>query len=219
MKKIGIAIIVIVIGIVTISWNKFFTRDTKEDKKLYAIVEKGDLTIELIVKGNLKPLKSMAISAPRRGGKITHLIPEGTYVKKGDLLAQFDKVDLEKAVTDAEYTLEQELINEDRRKREADKNITQTNLKLKEARRNLRSIIPDVIDGKKTSADLKWAKYNLKEAQINFELANKDYEQYQIKGSPNLRQARDRLEKAKKALAGADIKSPSQGLVVYEPIR
>lgn len=205
-------------GYFLVTKTNFFKKPEKKDELLFANVERGDITLKLNVKGNTKPFKSTIITAPSRGGKITYLIPEGMYAKQGDLLVQFDKVDLEKAVTDAEYDVEQQTNEEERRAHEADKKITQTKLRLQESRESLRAIIPQVLDGKKNVDDLNWAKYNLKEADINYTLAKKDYQQYLIKGSPQLRQAKDRLRKAKDALAEADILSPAPGLVVYETI-
>ena len=217
--KVSIAIVAfVVVSIFVFSKSRFTAKKTGEDKPVYATAKKGDIIIRLDAKGRLKPLKSTVITAPRRGGKVTYLIPEGTYVKKGDLLAQFDKVDLEKAVNDAKFNLEEELIKEDTRKRESDKKITKTRLILQGTRDSLRKILPEVIDGKKTAKDLQWAKYNLKEAGINYEEAKKAYEQYQIKGSPQLRRRRDALKKAERNLAEATMRSPSQGLVVYEII-
>lgn len=214
------AIIIAVIGSVTYTYrDKIFKKPQKKEELLFAAVEKGNLTLKLNVKGNTKPFKSTLVTSPSRGGKITYLLPEGTYAKKGDLLIQFDKVDLEKAVTDTEFSLEEQKINEEKRGHEADKTITQTKLKLQAARQSLRSVIPDVLEGKKTVDDLNWAKYNLKEAEINYEVAKKDYQQYQIKGSPQLRQAKDQLKKAKDNLAETDVISPSPGLVVYETVR
>ena len=47
----------------------------------------------------------------------------------------------------------------------------------------MRKILPEVLDGKKTASDLDWAKYNLKEAEINYELAKRELDKIQEKTS------------------------------------
>jgi len=186
--------------------------------KSCAVVQKGDLDIVLSVKGRLKPLKSTMVNTSQPG-KVIYLIAEGTYVKAGELLVSMEKTDLEKAAIDAKYKYEQEILNEDKNRSAAEKNIALMEIKLKDARENLRTVIPDVIAGKKTPADLKLAKYTLKEAEINCRLAKSDFEQYQKEGSAGLRQARTNYEKARKSLSDADILSPAPGLVVFEDFR
>ncbi|MDP2314098.1 MAG: efflux RND transporter periplasmic adaptor subunit [Pseudomonadota bacterium] len=68
-----------------------------------AEVEQGTLSVVLGVPGELEAVKSENVSAPNvRGGlKITSLAEEGTRVKAGDLLVEFDPTDLVKEMEQA----------------------------------------------------------------------------------------------------------------------
>ncbi|MFA5859591.1 MAG: efflux RND transporter periplasmic adaptor subunit [Elusimicrobiota bacterium] len=224
MKKrywliLAILILAIFGGIFYGNKKKIFNSKPKESNITLAEAQRGNITIKLQVKGIVKPLKSIPIYPPNRGGKITFLITEGAYVKNDDLIAQFDKVDLETRLSDDNYRLEQEFINEDKRLKDADKQVTQSYLKLQEAREKLRAVIPEVMNGNKSSADLKWAKQSVKEATIDYDLAKRYYTQYKTTGSPQMRDAKRNNEQLKKDLTQTDVYAPAEGLVVYEEVR
>ena len=72
-------------------------------------VQQGEFVISLILKGGeLEAVKAENVTAPQVRGElqITHLFPEGEQVDIGDLLAEFDKVEFEKRVTETEQALE-----------------------------------------------------------------------------------------------------------------
>ncbi len=60
---------------------------------IFADVKKGDLIIKIVESGSLRSLNSVILGSEIRSNqaKIVKLIPEGTYVKKGDLIVQFDE--------------------------------------------------------------------------------------------------------------------------------
>ncbi|MBU0753736.1 MAG: HlyD family secretion protein, partial [Planctomycetes bacterium] len=71
------------------------------------VVSRGDLRISVIEGGSLKAQKSVKIECEVEGqSTVVFLIPEGSYVKKGDLLVQLDSSDLEERFTQQEITYE-----------------------------------------------------------------------------------------------------------------
>ncbi|MFH2002669.1 MAG: hypothetical protein ABIK28_23565, partial [Planctomycetota bacterium] len=70
-------------------------------------VTRGDLVISIVEGGNLKAQKSVQIECEVEGkATIVTLIPEGTYVKAGDLLVELDSSDLEERFTQQEISYE-----------------------------------------------------------------------------------------------------------------
>jgi multidrug resistance efflux pump len=67
------------------------------DRDLTVVVRRGNLKIRLTETGVLRPVLSITYRAPLAGREleITHLVPEGTRVKKDDLLIRLDTTDLE----------------------------------------------------------------------------------------------------------------------------
>ena len=57
-----------------------------------AEVKRGDFTDYLELRGQLKAIKSVMVSAPAEAEdvRILHLVPDGSRVKKGDVLVEFD---------------------------------------------------------------------------------------------------------------------------------
>lgn len=220
VKKNRIAMPAVWVGVLVISLFLFIsiTKNRQKSDILFEEAASGDIVISLSTKGYLKPIDSVLIRSPISGGKITFLIPEGSYVEEEELIVQFDKTNLEKDVTEAEFAVEQQQMNETIRRQEAEKRVLQTRLKLQKARDALETVTEEVLVNKKTAYDFRLAKSNLKEARISHELAKNEYGQYEEEGSPQIRQARKKLKSAKEYLRQADVYSPSQGLVVYENV-
>jgi multidrug resistance efflux pump len=67
------------------------------DSDLTISARRGNLKIRLTETGVLRPVRSITYRAPLAGREleITRLVPEGTRVKKGDLLVRLDTTDLE----------------------------------------------------------------------------------------------------------------------------
>ncbi len=189
-------------------------------------VEKGDFLIPLTTKGELKAIHSISITVPRLRGispRITRLVPEGTVVKKGDFLVQFDPSELLDKIHKRENELKNALAElrklkadiESRQKElESELEIQrysyqQARLQLKqmefesEARRRDRELAM-----KKAEIALKQAQFKLKSQKLIDEAALE-------KAQLAVDQARSNLEEAKKNFKALTILAPADGLVVY----
>jgi multidrug efflux pump subunit AcrA (membrane-fusion protein) len=75
-------------------------------------VTKGDFVDYLEIRGEIRPAKSVILSAPLRSGGdllITKLIPNGAAVKKGDILVEFDTTTLQQHLEERESDLKSAL--------------------------------------------------------------------------------------------------------------
>lgn len=89
-------------------------------------VTKGDFIDYIQIRGDIRPVKSVVVSAPLQSGGdllITKLVKNGAAVKKGDILVEFDKVtleqrlqerqsDLKSAEADIQQSVEQRTVND-----------------------------------------------------------------------------------------------------------
>ena len=71
-------------------------------------VTKGDFIDYLQIRGDIRPAKSVVLSAPVQSGGdllITKLVKNGSAVKKGDVLVEFDRVTLEQRLQERQSDL------------------------------------------------------------------------------------------------------------------
>lgn len=92
--------IFILIGLVVLVVIYLLSREGEEAAALTTEVKKGEFKIEVTTTGELQAKRSEKIRGPsglRKAGifniKITDLVDEGTYVKKGDYIGALDKTD------------------------------------------------------------------------------------------------------------------------------
>ena len=106
-KVIGAIVIVSLICIIVL-WLKVVRGNEQSDSNLVTFVAKrGHLTISVLESGTIKPKERLIIKNELEGRtSIISLIPEGTKVKKGDLLVELDASALEDALIDQEIAVQ-----------------------------------------------------------------------------------------------------------------
>ncbi|HEX5474818.1 MAG TPA: efflux RND transporter periplasmic adaptor subunit [Vicinamibacterales bacterium] len=74
-----------------------------------AAVARGDFVDYIQIRGEIKPVKSVVLSAPMRSGdlQIVELAKNGTAVKKGDVLVEFDGTSIRLRMDDIRSTLKE----------------------------------------------------------------------------------------------------------------
>ncbi|WP_082839977.1 efflux RND transporter periplasmic adaptor subunit [Gemmata sp. SH-PL17] len=98
-----------VLVVAAIGWGapKLWPKHRVEDV-LTATASVGDLDIVVSDKGELESAESVQVMCEvEGGGKITTILPEGTPVKKGDVVARFDTDVLQKGINEQEVKWEQ----------------------------------------------------------------------------------------------------------------
>jgi len=86
---------------------KMFKGD-KVDGARWAAVEKGQFVVELVESGEIRSVNSQYVKAPNvwwGEPQIIEMVLEGTMVKQGDFLAQFDTSDMEKELLNRKESL------------------------------------------------------------------------------------------------------------------
>jgi HlyD family secretion protein len=106
--KVIIALLVLA-GVAFGGWE-FITRDVTSDHAASYVAKKEKFVRRVTAEGNLRAVKATKITVPRPIGsftpmKIAWLATDGTYVKKGDVVAKFDPTDPEKNLRDGQSDL------------------------------------------------------------------------------------------------------------------
>jgi multidrug efflux pump subunit AcrA (membrane-fusion protein) len=179
-----------------------------------AAVERGEFKISIVRSGEVKARRSVTVSAPTVGEKlvITRLIPEGTFVKKGDVLVEFDTTDLLERLRSAE----RELV------------AAQAELELTEAKNSLREkeLLEEIRKkklglmqaegGSPVGTENAGQELELAEARYYTEL--KVMEAEVVKTETNIARSEERLASARKSLGELTVRAPIDGLVIHEKV-
>lgn len=193
-------------------------------------VKRGDFSVTVTTAGELRARKFVQITVPPNTQqaeayqlKIATLVPEGTVVKEGDLVAELDRSPLASKMQEVSLALQ---------KAEAQHKQAQldTTLTLSQAREDLRSMQLQ-LEEKRIAKDQaqfeapsvrRQAEIDLEKATRGLAKATTDYktktEQAVAKMSEvgaDLERQRNRLKIVQDVMSGFTIKAPSSGMVIY----
>jgi HlyD family secretion protein len=191
-------------------------------------VRKGDFDTTLTFSGELRAVDRMTISGPRawrtRNLVITYLAPEGSEVKPGDVLVEFDTTDLEarrleveQSREDAQLTIAQTKADIESQRQDLLLSLAQNEKDLKVAQLYI-GIDPQLIP----AADAEQYKYTYNTAQVNVEKAKEklatldktEKAQMQVV-KLQFAQADLDLQRIQAAIDKLTIRATAPGLVVY----
>jgi len=98
-----IAAVVVVAG----AWNVVRATSSSAPALATAEVTRGDYVDVVEVRGDVRPVRSMVVTAPPDAGELTivTLAKNGTDVKKGDVVAQFDAMTLRRTIQERQSEL------------------------------------------------------------------------------------------------------------------
>ncbi len=100
-------ILIPVIGLVLVIAIFIGSRGGGAGESMNHTVEKGDFVISIVEGGTLEAVNEVVVKNTIDGdSRIIWLIPEGSYVKKGDLLVEFDTGEAEKSVEEQRVEFE-----------------------------------------------------------------------------------------------------------------
>jgi len=199
-----------------------------EDFPMYEI-SKSEFVIDLESKGEVKAVDSHVIKSPGNiwgNIRIVKMIPEGTEVKTGDFLIQFDTAEFmqkqreaENEVATAEANHESKLANIKKQVAELSSQLKIEEYNLEQTRLRAKNAIYESENKQKE------IEFTLKKAEISFQqLKDKKKSMVKIHAAElkqtelQVDQANIKLERAQKDLQQLTLTSPDTGLVVYREI-
>ena len=219
---------VLVVGLPT-AW--LLARSPRDSEaRLSAPVRKGDFTVPVTVSGELRALKFVQITVPQNAQqagayqmKISTLVPEGTVVKAGDVVAELDRSTLANKLQDvtvalqkAEAVYEQAMLDSTLTLSKAREDIRTMELGLEEKRlAKEQSVYEAPTVRRQAEIDLEKADRALTQARADYKTR---VEQAQAKmrevGADKMRQS-NLLAVVQDVLANFTIRAPAPGMVIY----
>jgi multidrug efflux pump subunit AcrA (membrane-fusion protein) len=196
----------------------------------YAVVKQGDFNVDLVEAGDVEAFSQKLISAPMMWGaklQVTDLVSEGTVVKQGDFLLQFDISDLEDTKKLREDQVES--LKADLEKLKAQQALTiynqEQSLQLAEYSHEQAKLRVEMRKFE-SQAKQEEARLDLKQAQIDMERVRKQLESQKIihasqivKMQTSINEAENRLESTVDRINRLQLHAPADGMVVYQQVR
>ena len=97
-----VVVFVLIVGVVV----AFSRGSSKIDPSKLAKVEKGDLAKSVVATGKVEPITKVEVKSKASGIVKKLLVEYGDRVKKGQLLAQLDKIEIEAGVEQSKAALQ-----------------------------------------------------------------------------------------------------------------
>lgn len=221
----------IIIGAVALLVALIVFWPSSQEERLFSKVQRGDFRIEVMTSGEIKAKKSEDIKGPEglRSNnihqiKITDLIAEGTYVKKGDYIAQLDKSAVAEKITTA--TIEMEKIVSELEQAKID-----TTIEMIKLRDDLLNMKYDIDEKKLVLSQSQYEPPTVKrQAEMDLEKTNRNYSQavknYALKERQNrtkvhqvqilLREKQNVLNRLEMLVNELTILAPKDGMLIYK---
>jgi len=193
-----------------------------------AEAQRGEFIIDIRTKGELKALNSVAVGVPARvwGVRIVRMAPEGSMVKAGDFLIQFDTSQFTQEVEQRKNELLNAQAELESQRATAASTLAQLESAFKQQQYSYEQaklryeMMKYEAESKRREQEL-----NLKKAELSLKQAEQKIASQKAIDEANIKkaglkvqQAKLRLEEAQRRLEALTLKAPTDGLVVYKEI-
>lgn len=212
-------------------WARFHFWSDPASVSIMAPVKKGPLIISVSTSGELQALNSEEIKGPITmqaagiyNAKISYLIPEGTVVKEGDLIAELDKSDVLGKLKDGAADLNK-----------IESEYLQTKLDTALDMRKLRDeLVNQKFDMEEKKLQMEQSKFEppavIRQAEIDMQKAERAYKQsetnYKLKLQQNqakmgsvtatLNKQQGKMQQLQELLQAFTVKAPKAGMLIYK---
>ena len=192
-------------------------------------IQPRDFTLKIMANGELQSAESVTIgvpSVPIQRLRIAWVIPDGTHVKKGDVLVEFDPTELDLKVMEHRNDLEIALqkLSKGEMASTSEKTDVMKDKKIAELElEKINEFLPrdeqifarrQIIEGQ---LDKDYTEKKIVFADARLQLKGRVYSLEEAILMLELGQADTRINQAKNALASLKLISPGTGIIVYEP--
>jgi len=200
------------------------------ESTLFAQVKRGDFTVTVTTSGELRAPKFVQVTLPQNAMqaqvfnlKIASLVPEGTIVKEGEVVAEVDRSPLATKQTEVSLTLQKaEAVHEQA--------MLDSTLKLGKAREDMKTMELTLEEKKIAKEQAVFEAPSVKrQAELDYEKATRamaqakvDYKTQTEQAQAKMREVgadRDRQKNLLKSImdvmAGMTITAPAPGMVIY----
>lgn len=228
MKK-KIFFSVLAAGLLIVLWA-FLGSDTNEQADLWVDVKKGDFVVEVTTTGELQAKNSIRIRGPRGAQtiqvwnmNIQSLVPEGTMVQKGDLVAELDRSDVMTRMQNAQLEVQQEESQLEKAQLDSSLTLSQARDELENLRFQLeenqiaveQSVYESPAVQRKNQIELERTERRLAQEEKNYQTRIRQEEAKIREIEVGLEQERNNLARIQEVMSGFTIRAPENGMVVY----
>lgn len=206
-------------------------RDTGEDDPaVVATVKRGPFRVVVTTSGELRARKFVQIQGPSDmqqaevwQTKISSIVPEGTVVKEGDVVAELDRSgvgakisEVSLALQKAQAQFEQATLDSALNLSKAREEIRTQESAMEEARLAKEQAVYEAPTVKrKAEIDLEKATRALAQSKSDYKTKTEQAQAKMREVGSDLEQQRNRLARMQKVMEAFSIRAPAQGMVIY----
>ena len=226
--KIAVAVLALVGGAAFIGLRSSENGDGPRS----APVERGEFVTRVQATGTLEAEVAYEIGPPSVQGfweyNLSWMIPEGSYVKQGDVVARFDATEIEERLREHRAALETTEQEKEKEKRNLDVDLRQLRLDLTKAEGELKTVNLDLELPEGMVSDIEVQRNRLQQGlasrRVDFLSEKIDFESDLLASKLELLDVKRDYEQSKisyneKAKSKFAVRAPVSGLVVYMPKR
>lgn len=207
-------------------------RDTgSDDPTLVARATRGEFTVTVRTAGELGALESMEITAPAGARqaqiyqmRISSLVPEGTVVDSGDVVAELDRSELASkqseamlALEKAEAVYEQAALDSTLTLSQAREDIRSRELALEEARlEKEQSVYEPPTVQRQAEISLERAQRALDQGRADYQTKTEQARAKMREVGADVERERNKLGVIQGVMEGFTVRAPAPGMVIYE---
>jgi len=225
-----VALLAIIAAATGVSAWYFAPAGTKDDSAVIARVKKGDFHVVVTIAGELRAKKFVQIQGPLNmqqaeiwQTKISSLVPEGTVVKEGDVVAELDRsaiaaklAEISLALQKAEAQLTQAQLDSTLNLATAREDMKTMELSLEE-KRLIKEQAAYESPSIKRQAEIDYEKATraLAQAKTNYVTKTQQAVAKMAEVGSDVQRQRNKLTIVQEVLGNFTIKAPSPGMVIY----
>ena len=200
------------------------------DSPVIARVKRGDFKVTVTTAGELRALKFVQITVPQNSQqaeayqmKIASIVPEGTVVKAGDVVADLDRSTLANkmaevtlALQKAEAVYEQARLDSTLNLSKAREDIRGMDLGLEEKRLAKEQAVYEAPTVKRQAAiDYEKVERALAQAKIDYQTKTEQAQAKMREVGADFERQKNKLAMVQEVMQGFTIKAPAPGMVIY----
>src|SRR5216683_3597176 len=200
------------------------------DNSLVARVKRGPFAVTVTTSGELRARQFVQITAPANAQqaqayqmKIQSIVPEGTVVKQGDVVAELDRstlasklAEVQLALTKAQAQYEQAMLDSTLTLSTARENIRTMELALEEKRLAKEQAVYEAPTVQRQAAiDYEKAERALAQAKTDYETKTEQARAKMREVGADVARQKGLLKIVQDVIAGFTIKAPAPGMVIY----
>ena len=224
-----LALLAVVVGGGLLAWY-VSPASARSDDALVARVKKGEFNVVVTTSGELRARKFVQIQGPPNAQqaetyqmKISSIVPEGTVVKEGDVVAELDRsgiaaklAEVQLALQKADAQLQQAMLDSTLNLSQAREDMRTMELSLEEkriAKEQAQYEAPSI--RRQAEIDYEKAQRALAQAKINYVTKTNQAKAKMAEVGSDVERQRNRLNMVMSVMQSFTIKAPATGMVIY----